>query len=155
MCVPSECYDSPPLHPPANRSFPSKTSQQKAAEAAALADQLEASRVECVNIDKAIEVAEVGRCESEERSGKLDKYRRLKAEIGQLHTRLETLKESDPVEIEKQTKAIEQCREAAHRWVDNIVEVRSYLVKKRSMSSKEATSTLKQFGVQGELDYIQ
>lgn len=136
-------------------SFPSKSSQDKAAEATQLAQQVHLGRQEVVKLDKAIEAAGVGRQEHPDRTSKLETLKKLKAENAQLHGRLETLKENDPVEIAKQDKALQQSKEAANRWVDNIIECRTWLVRKRGMSSKEVANTLKQLGVPGELDYLQ
>ena len=136
------------------RSFPSKNSQAKAAEAAQLAYDVQQGRAEVVKLEKRIEAAEEGRYEHSNRSSRLEHFKRLKTETGQLHGRLETLKENDPVEIAKQDKAISQAKQASMRWVDNIIECRTYLVRKRGMSSKEVANTLQQLGVQGELDYL-
>ena len=119
-----------------------------------MAYDVQQGRAEVVKLEKRIEAAEEGRYEHPNRSSRLEHFKRLKTETGQLHGRLETLKENDPVEIAKQDKAISQAKQASMRWVDNIIECRTYLVRKRGMSSKEVANTLQQLGVQGELDYL-
>ncbi len=50
---------------------------------------------------------------------------------------LEASKDNDPVEIEKVTKEAQNNKRAADRWTDNIWALKSYLVKKKGMQSKE------------------
>lgn len=63
---------------------------------------------------------------------------------------LAKLKENDPAVIDELKKELRMTQEAANRWTDNIFTCKSYLTKKRGMSSKEAEQIL---NITGNFDY--
>lgn len=88
--------------------------------------------------------------ENGERAAKLQKLKELQESKAKAQSELDKLKENDPqamVDLEKQYRL---CKEAANRWTDNLFSCKSYLVKKRGMSSKEA---MKIVGISDTFDY--
>ena len=135
-------------------SFPSKQAQGTAQRATSLSDAVSAERTAMAVTNTNVDAAAVVRPESEARSAKLQRLSSLKTEISVLEGNLDALKENDPAEIEKMDSNIVLCRDSANRWTDNLLQLRTWLVKKKGMSSKEAANTLKQMGVTGELEYV-
>jgi len=85
-----------------------------------------------------------------ERPKKLAKLAELKAQKAKLEGELAILKENDPQALADLEKELKICKEAANRWTDNIFACKSYLTKKRGMSSKEA---LRIIGITSAFDY--
>ena len=85
-----------------------------------------------------------------ERPKKLARLAELKAEHQKLESELAILKENDPQALADLEKELKLCKEAANRWTDNIFACKSYLVKKRGMSSKEAMRII---GITSAFDY--
>ena len=135
-------------------SFPSKNVQVLAARAAALEEELAAETSLLAETKVRLEAAKAARPESHERTARLEAVSALKAEIAHYEQALEALKDNDPVEIQRKSDEVEMCRAAANRWTDNIDAVKSWLVKKRNMSSKEANAFLKNMGVNPDMDYV-
>jgi hypothetical protein len=135
-------------------SFPSKNAQSMTQRATELKDSIETELLEMEKTRAQLDSAAALRPESETRSMKLQKLTDLKAEVASLENQVELLKENDPVEIEKMEKNITMCREATNRWTDNLLELRTWMVKKKGMSMKEAKDTLKQMGVPSELEHV-
>ena len=69
--------------------------------------------------------------------------------------RIEAQLENDPAEIARLAQEARECKEHANRWVDNLFQVKSYLIKKCSMDSKGVDAFFKQEGIGGDLDYIE
>lgn len=88
--------------------------------------------------------------ENGERAAKLLKLKDLQASKIKAEQELEKLKENDPQAMVDLEKQYQLCKEAANRWTDNLFSCKSYLVKKRGMSSKEA---MKIVGITDSFDY--
>eukprot|EP00591_Stephanopyxis_turris_P014503 CAMPEP_0195539778 /NCGR_PEP_ID=MMETSP0794_2-20130614/50232_1 /TAXON_ID=515487 /ORGANISM="Stephanopyxis turris, Strain CCMP 815" /LENGTH=213 /DNA_ID=CAMNT_0040673827 /DNA_START=123 /DNA_END=764 /DNA_ORIENTATION=+ len=88
--------------------------------------------------------------DTNERSKKIARLKELR-DLNQKATKeLESLKENDPQALADLEKELILCKEAANRWTDNIFECKSFLTKKRGMSSKEACKIL---GITSDFDY--
>lgn len=85
-----------------------------------------------------------------DRQRNLEVYQQLLDEKAALDVRLEAVKNNDPVEVDRVLKLAKKCKESAHRWVDNIWCIKSFLVKKKGMSGKEADKILR---IEGDFDY--
>lgn len=88
--------------------------------------------------------------EGGERAKKLARLADLAKERKAAEAELESLKENDPQALADLEKELKLVTEAANRWTDNIFSCKSYLVKKRGYSSKEACRIL---GISTEFDY--
>lgn len=88
--------------------------------------------------------------EDGERAKKLARLGELKKEKESMETELKSLKENDPQALADLEKELKLVTEASHRWTDNIFSCKSYLTKKRGMSTKEACKLL---GISSEFDY--
>ena len=136
-------------------SFPSKHVQQVGVQSIELTENLQSETAALGDTKLKLEAAKSCREESEARDAKLRLLSSLKRTISELEGELEGLREVDPVEIARQAEVTETCKKSANRWTDNIHEVRSWLVKKRNMSTKEASSLMKQLGCSSEVDYLE
>eukprot|EP00592_Proboscia_alata_P001812 CAMPEP_0194379766 /NCGR_PEP_ID=MMETSP0174-20130528/40279_1 /TAXON_ID=216777 /ORGANISM="Proboscia alata, Strain PI-D3" /LENGTH=207 /DNA_ID=CAMNT_0039162659 /DNA_START=54 /DNA_END=677 /DNA_ORIENTATION=+ len=133
-------------------SFPGKKDfikQQKYEETLA---SIEAAKVKINEANSKLADAKRGREEDEngERSKKLAKLAELSKKRKAAEAELESLKENDPQVLADLQKEFQLCKEAANRWTDNIFSCKSYLTKKRGMSSKEACRMLQ---ITSEFDY--
>ena len=75
--------------------------------------------------------------QSVERDDNLKQMKILEDEIRSLEREATELKDNDPDVVAKMTFDTDIRRRAANRWLDNIYEVRSWLMKKRGLSSRE------------------
>jgi len=135
-------------------SFPSKRVQNVSLQSSSLEEEIKSETAELAETHKKIKVVRECRVESAGRDAQLKQLLSLKQEIAALEGQVEVLKENDPEEVARQTAIVDMCKMAANRWTDNLLELRSWLVKKKGMSSKEAVNTLKQMGVPENLEYL-
>lgn len=135
-------------------SFPSRQAQRVAIHAASLSKSIMDEQASIERQKKEVDEAASSREESDYRNERLQVFHSLKKEINDLEIQFESMKENDPAEVARRESEVEACKSAANRWTDNILELRSWLVKKKGMSSKEAKDALKQMGVSVDLDYV-
>ena len=135
-------------------SFPSKRVQNVSLQSSSLEEEIKSETAELAETHKKIKVVRECRVESAGRDAQLKQLLSLKQEIAALEGQVEVLKENDPEEVARQTAIVDMCKMAANRWTDNLLELRSWLVKKKGLSSKEAVNTLKQMGVPENLEYL-
>lgn len=88
--------------------------------------------------------------EGDDRKNKLQKLDTLAKETKAATEELAKLKENDPQALADLDHELKLVYQAAERWTDNIFNCKSYLTKKRSMSSKEANRLL---GINDTFDY--
>ena len=81
--------------------------------------------------------------EDGERPRKLARLSELAKERKAAEEELEKLKENDPQALADLEQELNFVYAAAERWTDNIFECKTYLTKKRGMSSKEACRILR------------
>jgi len=95
------------------------------------------------DLSEKLEDAKRGReDENGERGAKLARLSELKREKESLEKELLKAKENDPQALADLEKELKFVVEGANRWTDNIFMCKSYLVKKRGMSSAEAYKIL-------------
>lgn len=124
-------------------SFPGKQSRQLQIEHEQTLAQIEAAKERVADAQSKLADSKRGReDEGGERVTKLARLVELDKEKGVLDKELEGLKENDPQALADLEKELKLVTEAAHRWTDNIFTCKSYLTKKRGMSSKEACKLL-------------
>jgi len=105
----------------------------------ALRDELETQKVALTNAKRGREDDEEG---ESSRVVKLQRLANMRAEQATLQTKLETLKENDPLVLANVAQQLALVTQAAHRWTDNIFNCQSYLVKKRGMDKKQVNRIL-------------
>lgn len=77
-----------------------------------------------------------------QRPRKLAELRDLEQRDLELTKFLDDMKYNNPEEIAKIEKDIENCKTNANLWTDNIWMLKSFLVKKKGMNSKEVSNLL-------------
>lgn len=91
---------------------------------------------EIENINTEISASKKLRC-SEGRDAKLEELNCLRDEEKIIDEKIESLKDNDPEYINSLSLQRDINQRESNRWTDNIWTLKSYLVKKRSMSGKE------------------
>lgn len=87
-------------------------------------------------METSIESAKRSRVDPD-RSVKLAELAALRQELSEIDSALESAKSNDPQQVEAIIAQARLNAEAANRWTDNIFAIKSYLTKKKGMSSKE------------------
>ena len=132
-------------------SFPGKKDRMLQLQHEQTLQSIEALKLKVNEANARLSDAKRGREDDNgERPKKLAKLAELKAERTKLEAELAVLKENDPQALADLEKELNLCKEAANRWTDNIFACKSYLVKKRGMSSKEAERII---GITSTFDY--
>lgn len=100
------------------------------------------------------ELAELrqGREESEERTEALQKIETLEAQVKKLDTELARFAEFDPEEIERTKAQTDKLKQGVNRWVDNVFNVQSWIVRTFGMDKREFST---QFDIPEDLDYVE
>jgi hypothetical protein len=88
--------------------------------------------------------------EGDDRPRKLARLTQLAAETKAATEELAKLQENDPQALADLDHELKLVYQAAERWTDNIFNCKTYLTKKRGMSSKEANRLL---GISDAFDY--
>lgn len=131
-------------------SFPKKAIQDQIVLNGSLHDQLTKLKAGIDASEKDIIEAKTNRS----MSGRFEKLARLQELLDEekdLDAKIELYKFNDPVEIDKISQASELNKVAANRWTDNIFIIKSFLVKKKGMASKEADKIIK---IDSSFDYV-
>jgi len=106
--------------------------------------ELEDYKIRVVEAETKLAEAKKGREEdSGDRADKLTRLATIEKEQKDLVSQIEKLKENNPQFLANLQKDLNFVKEGANRWTDNIFECKSYLVKKRGFSNKEAYKLLK------------
>mmetsp|Transcript_4471 Transcript_4471/g.8585 ORF Transcript_4471/g.8585 Transcript_4471/m.8585 type:complete len:208 (-) Transcript_4471:263-886(-) len=132
-------------------SFPGKKDRQLQISHEETLAEIERAKTRLADAQSRLADAKRGREDEDgERAKKLARMVELEKEKKDLTTELEALKENDPQALADLEKELRLVKEAAHRWTDNIFTCKSYLTKKRGMSSSEASKLL---GITSAFDY--
>jgi len=132
-------------------SFPGKRDRLLQLEHEKTLADIEANKVKLVDAESKLADAKRGREDEDgERVKKLARLTKLSMEKKAMEEELEILKENDPQALADLEKELKLVTNAANRWTDNIFTCKSYLTKKRGMSTKEACKIL---GINSEFDY--
>lgn len=132
-------------------SFPKKAIQDQITLNNQLHGQLNQLQASIQALQEEIDLVKASRCK-EDRTQLMDQYHRLVNEEKELDSQWEVVKFNDPDEIRRIGQAAEKNKEAANRWTDNLFMIKSFLVKKRGMSSKEVDKFLK---IDSSFDYVE
>jgi len=93
-----------------------------------------------------------GREETEERVGKMAKLEELRIKNNDLKTELKKYIEFDPELIDDMEQDIQEARDAANRWTDNILTLRKWCTDSFGIDEEGFNSN---FEVPEELDYVE
>lgn len=132
-------------------SFPSKVFMDKKNEKENLEAALRKRKNEISELQEILETEQATR-KAVDRDAKLQRLEQLKESEVEFDKILEANKFTDPVAVKNTLDAAEKCKEGANRWTDNTFAMKSYLVKKKGMSSKDADKMLK---MDGDFDYLE
>lgn len=102
-------------------------------------------------LGKEIEKESIGRETTEERTSFIERISEQDTRIEKLDSELALFAEFDPEELKKMEDRLLSVRNATNRWVDNIFNCQSHIMKKYSIERKDLNT---QFGIPAELDYI-
>lgn len=116
-----------------------------------MTEKLEQAVEEERSLDGEIKELEKGREESEERTEVLRKMEILEGQIKKLNVELARFAEFDPDEVERVKTQTAQIKVAVNRWIDNIFNIQSWIVRTFGMDKREFDS---QFEIPEDLDYI-
>ena len=86
------------------------------------------------------------------RTPKIHKYYNLMEEEKLLIKQLDENKKNDPVEVKKMQDIAKKVKDSANRWTDNVWALKSHMIKKLSLSSKEVDRML---SIDGNFDYVE
>lgn len=132
-------------------SFPGKRDRMLQIEHEKTLEEMDALKEKVTEAEAKLADAKRGREDDEgERANKLQKLKDLATEKKAMMEELESLKENDPQALADLEKELKLVTEAANRWTDNIFSCKSFLTKKKGMSSKEACKLI---GISSEFDY--
>lgn len=93
-----------------------------------------------------------GKEATKEREEMLKNLAQAKAKLEALEKEMHMYKENDPEEIDKMEKENQNILDSVNRWTDNIFAIKSYLVKKRGMLSKDVDRLLE---IKDDFDYVE
>lgn len=137
-------------------SFPSKKDQEILRRRERVQSALDDAEASMEPLRKRRAAAAVGKEDTPERDEKVRRLNAMRNERQALEVEAETLKDRDPEEVARLEADIGTCKDAADRWTDNIYEIKSWLMKKRGVSSKEAKEMLKKMGLSNpDLEYVE
>ena len=133
-------------------SFPDSSNREKLRNVNELESKLLTSKTRKAELDLQYANSKIGREDTPttNRTLNLKNLDDLKNEIKTNTITLNKLKENDPQLIHDLQKQLQMTKESANRWTDNIYNCKSYLQKKRGMSSKEASKII---GIKDDFDY--
>ncbi|XP_054340812.1 meiotic nuclear division protein 1 homolog isoform X4 [Pongo pygmaeus] len=103
------------------------------------------------SLQKSIEKAKIGRCETEERTRLAKELSSLRDQREQLKAEVEKYKDCDPQVMEEIRQANKVAKEAANRWTDNIFAIKSWAKRKFGFEGNKIDKT---FGIPEDFDYI-
>ncbi|OBZ88780.1 Meiotic nuclear division protein 1 [Choanephora cucurbitarum] len=115
-------------------------------------DKVARERERQKRLKTAIEEAEEGRQETEERQDILNQLDQLKQESTQLQEQLKQYKENDPQLHQKKENAARVAKDAANRWTESVWEIQSFCVNRFGM---ERSLFDKTFGIKDDFDTIE
>ncbi|KNB41425.1 hypothetical protein JH06_5201 [Blastocystis sp. subtype 4] len=132
--------------------FPSQSYMLKKRKLDSLRKEAELARAEKAQLDESIAKAKASKPESEHRFELLRQYEEYKKKEETLQSQLDSMKERDPETIRMMKDDVKRAVEGANRWTDNIWSMKSFLVRKQGISSKEADQALE---IPDDFDYIE
>ncbi len=132
-------------------SFPAAEHRRLVSDLESLKESLASAKRKRSELESALSAAKVGReDDGGVRSSNLALLEALKKQKAALEAELGALADNDPVLITDLQKELRMCRDAAHRWTDNIFNCKSFLVNKKCVDRKEAEKYL---GITSAFDY--
>uniref|UniRef100_A0A2K5RSD3 Meiotic nuclear division protein 1 homolog n=1 Tax=Cebus imitator TaxID=2715852 RepID=A0A2K5RSD3_CEBIM len=132
-------------------AFPSKALHARKRKLEALESQLSEGSQKHASLQKSIEKAKIGRCETEERTTLAKELSSLQDQREQLKAEVEKYKDCDPQVVEEIRQANKVAKEAANRWTDNIFAIKSWAKRKFGFEKNKIDKT---FGIPEDFDYI-
>ncbi|XP_037595609.1 meiotic nuclear division protein 1 homolog [Cebus imitator] len=132
-------------------AFPSKALHARKHKLEALESQLSEGSQKRASLQKCIEKAKIGQCETEEQTTLAKELSSLRDQREQLKAEVEKYKDCDPQVVAEIRQANKIAQEAANRWTDNIFAIKSWAKRKFGFEVNKINKT---FGIPEDFDYI-
>ncbi|XP_032119435.1 meiotic nuclear division protein 1 homolog [Sapajus apella] len=132
-------------------AFPSKFLHERKRKLEALESQLSGGSQKHASLQKCIEKAKIGRCETEEQTMLAKELSSLRDQREQLKAEVEKCEDCDPQVVAEIRQANKVAKEAANRWTDNIFAIKSWAKRKFGFEENKIDKT---FGIPEDFDYI-
>ncbi|XP_018591262.1 meiotic nuclear division protein 1 homolog [Scleropages formosus] len=132
-------------------AFPSKALHTRKRKLAELEKQLSEGKQRKGALQQAVEKAEVGREDTEERANLEKELLSLREERTRLRAELEAYRECDPEVVEEIRKSNVTAKDAVSRWTDNVFAIKSWAKRKFGFEENRLD---KAFGIPEDFDYL-
>lgn len=132
-------------------AFPSKAKHTRKRKVDELEEKLNDVTKKLKKSKERIDEAKKGRQDSDSRVEILQRISELKAKKDTLSSELKKYKDNDPEIFQEMKKENQVAKEAANRWTDNIFAIKTWCKNKFMI---EGAALDKQFGIPGDMDYI-
>ncbi|KPP63217.1 meiotic nuclear division protein 1-like [Scleropages formosus] len=132
-------------------AFPSKALHTRKRKLAELEKQLSEGKQRKGALQQAVEKAEVGREDTEERANLEKELLSLREERTRLQAELEAYRECDPEVVEEIRKSNVTAKDAVSRWTDNVFAIKSWAKRKFGFEENRLD---KAFGIPEDFDYL-
>nr|XP_035111500.1 meiotic nuclear division protein 1 homolog [Callithrix jacchus] len=139
-------------------AFPSKAIHARKRKLEALESQLSEGSQKHASLQKSIEKAKIGRCETEERNASKTEERNASKRTfftlrpkGTAKGRSRKIQRCDPQVVEEIRQANKVAKEAANRWTDNVFAIKSWAKREFGFEENKIDKT---FGIPEDFDYI-
>jgi len=133
-------------------AFPSTAINSRNNRMNTLQEKLAEYEKKLASVEKNIKAAQAVRVDNDHRRQVLQELKQLTEEHEKAAIELESLKDNDPELLEKIASEIEESKEAANKWTDNLFQLKSWIKKKFPIDEKQID---KQFGIPEDLDYVE
>lgn len=133
-------------------AFPSTAINTRNNRINAMQEKLAEYEKKLASVEKNIKAAQAVRVENDHRRQVLQELKQLTEKHEKATIELESLKDNDPELLDKIASEIEESKEAANKWTDNLFQLKSWIKKKFPIDEKQID---KQFGIPEDLDYIE
>ncbi|KAH7816900.1 putative Meiotic nuclear division protein 1 [Monocercomonoides exilis] len=133
-------------------AFPSKAAQTRETRLKQLQDKIRSTKDKIETLKTARKELRKGREETKERKERQAKLAKLREENQTIIDGLEEFRENDPETLKKMEDTVSIAKEAANRWTDNILAIRSYAKNQFHMEEEQISVS---FTLPTELDYVE
>ncbi|EWM26073.1 meiotic nuclear division protein 1 [Nannochloropsis gaditana] len=133
-------------------AFPGKAIASKRTATVNLESEVARLKAHVSTLEEKAAALSAGRQDSEKRRQNMEDYETALALKTKQLEEVQRFKDNDPVKIERLEAQAALCKQGVNRWTDNIFSIKSYLVKKRGMYSKDVDKFL---GLTDSFDYVE
>ncbi|KAI4456930.1 meiotic nuclear division protein 1 [Holotrichia oblita] len=132
-------------------SFPSKATNNRKRKLEETVGKYEEISKRLKTTTAEVEQAKIGKEGNKERDRLLDEIMDLQLERDELVKKCQDYEKNDPKIIQKIKSQLEDVKQAANRWTDNVFSVKSWC---KNKFGYEESALDKQFGIPSDFDYL-